>query len=147
MASTFTKILLHITFSTRHRADIIAPACEERLYGYIGGICRRFESPLLSIGGTENHVHLFVSQSKNVALSNLLMELKRDSSKVMKECAPDFAWQDGYFAFSIGESASEDLLRYISRQKEHHRTESFQDEMRRILAKYNMTWDEDYIWT
>ena len=104
MASTLTKLLMHVTFSTKDRLPLIAPDAEPDLFAYIGGICRRMESPLLTVNGVPDHVHLLVSLAKTVSLSELLLNIKRDSSKLMKERAPGFGWQDGYFGFSIGES-------------------------------------------
>jgi REP element-mobilizing transposase RayT len=149
MASTLTKILLHITFSTKHRAELIPEALENDLYSYIGGICRRMDSPLLAMGGTMNHVHMMVSLGKTVALSNLMLEVKRDSSMWIKErdaALRAFAWQDGYFGFSIGESGVDALRTYIADQKQHHKTIDFKDEVRALLRKYGVEWDERYIW-
>ena len=149
MASTLTKVLLHITFSTKLRTPLVLPAIEADLFAYIGGICRRMQSPLLDMGGTMDHVHMLVSLGKTVALSELLLNIKRDSSKWAKEKDPSldaFAWQDGYFAFSIGQSGVDALRTYIAHQKEHHKTVDFKDEVRALLRKYNMEWDERYVW-
>lgn len=81
MASTVTKLLGHVTFSTRNRMPLISPDVESDLYAYVGGICRRLDSPLLAMGGVADHVHLLVSLSKNIALSDFMLEVKRDSSK------------------------------------------------------------------
>src|SRR5438477_9586126 len=88
MASTLTKILLHIVFSTKHRQDLIPPQVEDDLYGYIGGICRRMDSRLKIAGGTASHLHLLVNLGKTVSLSDLMLNIKRDSSKQIKELAP-----------------------------------------------------------
>ena len=77
------------------------------------------------------------------------MNIKRDSSKQMKELAPSlrhFHWQDGYFAFSTGESGVEDLTAYIRRQKKHHQKLDFKDEVRRLLERYKVGWDEAFVW-
>ena len=81
MAQTLTLQLMHIVYSTKDRCDLITPEIEPLLYGYIGAICKSSSSPLLASGGTANHVHLLVSLSKNLALADLLLEVKRDSSK------------------------------------------------------------------
>lgn len=149
MASTLTRLLVHVTFSTKARAPLIRPDREPDLYAYIGGICRAMESPLLAMGGTSDHVHLLVSLGKTVALSDLLLNVKRDSSKWMKVGArrePAFAWQDGYFAFSIGESGVAALRRYIASQKAHHRQSDYQAEMRAFMRRYRIEWDERYVW-
>jgi putative transposase len=149
MASTLTKVLLHVTFSTKHRAALIPAAIEPDLYAYIGGICRRMESPLLAMNGTTDHVHMLVNLGKMVALSDLMLNIKRDSSKWIKEkdaALRAFSWQDGYFAFSIGESGAEALRAYIANQKERHKTKDFKDEMRAVFRKYGIAWDERYVW-
>jgi putative transposase len=149
MASTLTRILLHITFSTKKRAPLIPAAIEPDLYAYIGGICRRMESPLLAMGGTPDHVHMMVSLGKTVAVSDLMLEAKRDSSMWIKDksaALQEFAWQDGYFAFSIGESGVNALRAYIANQKEHHKSVDFKDEDRAFLRKFRVEWDERYIW-
>lgn len=147
MASTLTKLLVHIVFSTKHREPLIEPGVEADLHAYIGGICRNTDSPLLAINGTADHVHMMVSMSKNVALADLLLNVKRDSSKWMHERASDFAWQSGYFAFSIGESNAAALRQYIAGQKEHHQSVSFVDEVRSLLRKYGVAWDEEHVWS
>ena len=150
MAQTLTRILVHIIFSTKERRNLIASDIEAELYRYLGGICRTNESPLLAAGGTDNHVHLIVSQSKNVALSDLLMVLKKDSSKWIKTKGPlfaDFHWQDGYGAFSIGESQLETLREYVGRQKEKHRWMTFEEEFVAFLERYNVSFDPRYVWT
>ncbi len=149
MASTFTRVLLHIVFSTKGRRDLITPEAEQHLYGYIGGVCRGNFSTMLTAGGTANHAHLLVSFGKTVAIADLLLQIKRDSSAWIKRdghASSEFRWQEGYGAFSIGESGVEPLRRYIATQKEHHRTITFEDEMRSLLRKYNVEFDERYVW-
>ena len=123
------------------------PKIEPDLYAYIGGICRGMESPLLCINGTADHLHMLISLSKTETLSNLMLNVKRDSSKWMHRTLPDFEWQEGYFAFSIGESGVPALRRYIESQKEHHRNVDFKDELRTFFRKYGIEWDERYVWT
>ena len=149
MASTLTRILVHITFSTKQRAAQIPPAIEPDLYAYIGGICRRMESPLLAMGGTADHVHMLASLGKTMALCDLMLNVKRDSSKWMRDkegTHADFGWQDGYFGFSIGESGVVGLRAYIANQKEHHKKIDFKEEVRTFLRKYGIGWDERYVW-
>jgi REP element-mobilizing transposase RayT len=149
MASTLTCNLLHITFSTKHREPMIPESIEPGLYAYVGGVCRRTKSALLAMNGTTDHVHLLMSLAKTIALSDLMLELKRDSSKWIKQQdkAPrSFAWQDGYFGFSIGQSGVEATKKYIAGQKSRHKTVGFQDEVRAFLRKNKMEGDERYMW-
>jgi len=146
MASTLTKLLVHITFSTKDRSPLIPAETEPALYSYVGGICRNSDSTLLAMGGTADHAHMLVSLGKTIALSDLMLNVKRDSSKWMKAHAPAFAWQDGYFVFSIGKSTVDALRAYIANQKEHHKTTDFKDEMRAFFKKYAVEYDERYVW-
>ncbi len=149
MAQTLTRVLIHIVFSTRNREALIPVEIEPDLFAYIGGICRNNECVLMDAGGTTDHVHLLVSVSKNIALAQLLLQIKRDSSVWMKDQPRGiaaFSWQDGYGAFSVGESQVAALREYLATQREHHRTVSFQDEFRALLAKYSIAFEERYVW-
>ena len=149
MAQTLVSLLVHLVFSTKNRVDFITPDIEPDLFAYLSAILNRHESRCLAVGGTANHVHLLVSMSKNVALSALVGELKKSSSKWIKTKGNqfrDFGWQDGYGAFSIGESNVSALKRYISRQKEHHRARTFESEILSLLEKYGVKYDERYLW-
>jgi len=149
MAQTLTSLLVHIVFSTKSRANLITPAIEPDLYKYISGTLRKMESPCLKIGGTANHLHLLVSQSKNIALAYLMEEVKKSSSKWIKHQDASFRlfkWQEGYGAFTIGQSNVAALKRYIESQKTHHQRRSFEDELQGLLRKYHVEYDERYIW-
>jgi putative transposase len=150
MATTFTRLLVHIVFSTKNRAELIKPDIERDLHAYVKGIAKNHASPILEIGGTADHIHLLVSLSKRVAVADLLENIKKDSSAWMKAQGPQFRqfyWQEGYGAFTIGESGMPSLKRYIANQKAHHRRKSFKEEFLRLLKKYRVEYDERYIWT
>jgi len=149
MAQTLVKNLLRIIFSTKNRDPLIVPEIESGLHKYMTGIIKGCDSKLLAINGTADHVHLLVSLSKNWALATLLEDLKGDSSKWVKKQGRqyrDFYWQEGYGAFSIGESTVPAVKAYIGNQKEHHRTVTFQEEFIQFLKKYEVEYDERYIW-
>ena len=147
MAQTLVKVYIHVVFSTKSRENLILPDVEKELFAYIGGILRKHQSVLVAANGTENHVHLLISQSKNFSLSDLLRELKKASSLWIKTKNVKFArfqWQAGFGAFSIGHSQIETVKNYIAKQKEHHRIELFEDEYRKFLQKYEVDFDEQY---
>lgn len=147
MAQTLTKVYIHVVFSTKNRDDLIAPEFEKELFAYIGGVLRKHNSVLIAANATENHVHLLISQLKNISLSDLLRELKKASSlwiKTKNSVFKNFQWQAGFGAFSIGQSQIETVMNYIAGQKEHHRTELFEDEYRKFLQKYEVDFDEQY---
>jgi REP element-mobilizing transposase RayT len=129
---------------------MITPEIEPELYAYLGGVMRNLESRCLAAGGTNNHVHLLISQSKNVTLSHLMEEIKKSSSKWIKTKGPGlgaFMWQDGYGAFSIGQSQVETVQQYIARQKERHKKQTFEEELVMLLKRYKVPYDERYIWS
>lgn len=150
MSQTLTSLLVHLVFSTKNRAPIITPEVEPHLYAYMGGILKNLQSRLLDAGGTDDHVHLLVSQSKNIAVSELLKDLKKDSSSWIKTQGSEFRgfhWQDGYGAFSFGVSDLPDLKRYVANQKEHHRRVTFKEELVRLLDESGIEYDERYLWS
>ena len=150
MAQTLVNVLVHVIFSTKKRRHLIKAEIQSELYAYLAGTLRNLDSPCLAIGGTSNHVHLLAALSKKAALSDLVGELKKSSSKWIKTRGPayqHFAWQEGYGAFSIGRSQVQVLKRYIARQEEHHKTKSFEMELIETLKKYEVAYDERYIWT
>jgi len=149
MAQTLVCLRVHVVFSTKDRQPMITPEIEPELYAYLGGVMRNLGSRCLAAGGTNNHVHLLVSQSKNMALSKLMEEIKKSSSKWTKTKGPElrtFGWQDGYGAFTIGQSQVEAVEQYIARQKERHKKQTFEEELE-TLQKYQVPYDERYIWS
>ena len=147
MATTLTRILVHCVFSTKHRSDLIPISCEPDMNAYVGGLCRTRDSPLLSIGGTANHVHMVVSLAKTMPIADLMRDVNRESSSWFKgRGVTGFQWQDGYFAHSIAPHDNEGLFRYIASQKEHHRQRDFKDEVRALCRKYGLELNEAFAW-
>ena len=149
MAQTLVSLYVHVVFSTKNRTNLISPEIETELFAYIGGILNNNDSKLIAANGTQNHIHLLISLSKNVVFSKLIGSVKRDSSKWIKTKSAEFhnfQWQDGYGAFSVGQTQIEDVKKYIAGQKAKHNKQSFEDELRGFLNKYNVSFDEKYIW-
>ena len=99
--------------------------------------------------GTDDHIHLVCSLGRTVTVATLLEEVKKSTSKWIKtkgEQYAHFSWQAGYGAFSIGQSQLDAVRQYIAGQREHHRKRTFQEEFREFLAKYNVPYDERYVW-
>jgi len=118
-------------------------------YAYQAGIFKQWESPAIIIGGIEDHVHALFSLSKNHALKKIVEEVKKGSSKWMKTDGPknkDFYWQNGYAAFSVSQSNASQVRDYIQNQREHHRTMTFQDELRALFDRHQIAYDERYVW-
>ena len=149
MAQTLTRILVHIIFSTKDRRAWITPEIESALFAYIGGICRACGCTLIAAGAADDHIHLLVLLSKTETLSDLLLAIKRDSSKWIKTQGPEFArfgWQDGYAGLSIGQSQEDAVKKYLAGQRKRHKTMSFKDELVALLEKYKVEYDPKYLW-
>lgn len=150
MAQSLAKILLHLVFSTKERRPFLKDqALREELHRYLGGILANLECQPLIVGGVEDHVHLLFAHSRTATVADVVKELKRGSTVWLKTKSPvlsDFAWQNGYGVFSIGQSQVEDVRAYIAGQEEHHRKISFQEEFRRLLQRYEIAFDERYVW-
>jgi REP element-mobilizing transposase RayT len=149
MGQSLVKNYLHIVFSTKNRKQLISPPFEDELHSYLGGICKNMECQPIKIGGHTDHVHILCMLSKKIALMKLLEEVKSHSSKWMKTkdvSLKKFYWQDGYGAFSVNPSEVDKVTAYITNQHEHHKKKTFQDEYRAFLKKYNVEYDERYVW-
>ncbi len=149
MPQSLYKMLVHIVFSTKNRADLIAPEIEDGLYAYIHGIVENNGAKLIVGGGTSNHIHLLVSLPKKIDVPVLIGGIKRDSSVWIKEQSTkyaDFYWQKGYGAFSIGQTQIGKISNYIKTQKEHHQKHTFESEYRTWLNEYKIDFDENYVW-
>ncbi|WP_029036650.1 IS200/IS605 family transposase [Salinimicrobium xinjiangense] len=149
MGQSLVKNYIHLVFSTKHRQPLIYAPVEVELHNYLGGICNRLDCQVIKIGGHFDHIHILCMLSKKLALIKLIEELKSHSSKWIKTKGvgyEKFYWQDGYGAFSVNPSEVDTVTTYISKQHEHHRKKTFQDEYRDFLKKYNVEFDERYVW-
>ncbi len=150
MPQSLVQVYVHVVFSTKHRTPFLLDrALREETHHYLGGTCRNLESPPIIVGGVADHVHILCHLSKNWSVSDVVRDLKRESSKWLKDRSPDlshFYWQNGYGAFSVSPRELDVVTEYIANQESHHATESFQDEFRAILAEYRTDYDERYVW-
>jgi putative transposase len=149
MPQSLSRVLTHLIFSTKHREPLLALPLRTELHHYLGGILRELECPPLQVGGVEDHVHLFFGLSRTKSIASVVETVKTSSSKWLKtqsSALNGFHWQTGYGVFSSGQSDADRVVKYIQEQEEHHRTMSFQDEYRRFLEKYQVSYDERYVW-
>ena len=149
MGQSLVKNYIHIVFSTKNQEPLIQPTVETELYNYLGGICQNLDCSPIIVGGYTDHIHILCLLSKKIALVKLMEELKSHSSKWIKTKDIEYAnfyWQDGYGAFSINPSEVDTVVNYIAKQKEHHRHKTFQEEYRAFLKKYQVSFDERYVW-
>jgi REP element-mobilizing transposase RayT len=149
MPQSLVKNWVHLVFSTKHRQPWLPSEVQHALFAYQAGIFKQWESPALVIGGVEDHLHALFALSRNHALKKIVEEIKKGSSKWMKADGTrneDFHWQNGYAAFSVSESNVLDVRRYIENQPEHHRKRTFQEELRALLTRHGVEFDERYVW-
>lgn len=149
MGQSLVKNYVHIVFSTKLRMPWLVEPFDKELHKYLGGLCKEFDSHPIQIGGWEDHVHVLCNLSKNFALSTFVGKIKCNSSKWIKpldESLGLFYWQDGYGAFSVTPSEIDGLAYYIANQKAHHLKQNFQEEYLGYLHKYEIEYDERYVW-
>ena len=150
MPQSLAQVYRHLVFSTKNREPFLRDrTLRDRLHGYLVGTCANLDCPSLRIGGVEDHVHILCRFGRTITIADLHRELKRESSKWMKEqstALSDFHWQSGYGAFSISPSHVDRLIQYIENQEAHHKTETFQDEFRRLCRIDGVEIDERYVW-
>lgn len=138
----------HIVYSTKDRAPLNTPDIQQRLYEYSGGVARERKCRLLAAGGIADHVHLLISAHTSIAPMDLIRDIKANSSRWIHETFPaarDFAWQDGYGAFTVSASGLDTVRRYIDNQETRHRTMTFEEEFIRFLEKHGIEYDPRYV--
>ncbi|MEA2206174.1 MAG: REP-associated tyrosine transposase [Blastocatellia bacterium] len=146
MGSTFFSLHYHIIFSTKERRPLIRREWQPRLHSYLGGIIRGMNGVAQSVGGVSDHVHLLVSLGTTHRISDVLRDLKKDSTNWVKENFDNaFRWQEGYAAFTVSPSGTNSVRRYIENQEEHHRKKSFVDELKELLEKAGIAYDEKFL--
>jgi REP element-mobilizing transposase RayT len=149
MPQSLAFVLVHIIFSTKDRVSVLDATVRPALHAYMATVARGADCECYRVGGVADHVHLAVRLSRTVGIAKLVEELKTSASKWLKTQSPalaSFSWQRGYGAFSVGPSDLNVLRHYIDHQEEHHRTKSFEDEYRAFLKKYEIEYDERYVW-
>lgn len=150
MSHSLTRLYAHIIFSTKDRYPyLVEKSIREETHAYLGGVLKLLDFQPIIIGGIADHVHILSQMSKNHPVSKVIGELKRVSSIWIKTENPDlsqFYWQNGYGAFSIGKSDINTVERYIRNQEEHHRGKTFKEEFLSFLHKYEIEYDERYVW-
>jgi putative transposase len=119
------------------------------LYSYIGGIMKNKRAKLIAAGGMYDHVHLCASMPSTITVADFVNAVKANSSRWIHDSygqLRDFAWQEGYGAFSVSKSEEGKVIRYISNQENHHRKRTFKEELIELLKKHEIPYDSRYIW-
>lgn len=148
MANTYSQIYIQVVFAVAGRLNLIEKSWKDELYKYITGIIKNNDQKLIVIGGVENHIHILIGLKPNIALSDLVRDIKANSSRFINEkrfVKGKFSWQEGFGAFSYSQSQLDDVIRYIENQEEHHKKYSFKDEYLKFLKKYEVDYNEKYL--
>ena len=148
MANTFTQIYIHIVFSVKRRVSLIQQDWREELHKYITGIIQNKDHKVLAINTMPNHIHILIGMRSDASLSELVRDVKANSSKWINEkkfLKIKFLWQEGYGAFSYSHSQLDEVIHYITDQQEHHKKRIFIEEYMSLLKKYDVPYDPKYV--
>ncbi len=148
MANTYTQIYIQIVSAVEGRQNLIQPERNDELQKYITGIVSGQSQKLIAINNMPDHLHLLVGLKPDMALSDLVRDVKAGSSKFINEqrwVNGRFSWQEGFGAFSYSRSQPGAVIRYIENQQKHHAKKSFREEYIELLEKFNVDYDPRYI--
>ena len=150
MPQSLSVVYVHLVFSTKDRRPFLRERkVRESLHAYLGDISKRLDCPPILVGGVEDHVHMLARLGRTITQAEWVKEVKRVSNHWLKEHdveLANFEWQGGYADFSVSQSNLKQVQEYIAQQEEHHRTMTFQDELRSLLRKHHVECDECYVW-
>lgn len=148
MANTYTQIYIQIVFAVKGRQNLISKENREELHKFISGIVSNRGQKLFAVFAMPDHVHILVSMSPNVSISDLVRDIKAGSSKFINDSKwinGKFNWQEGYGAFSYSKSSVDKVVKYILNQEEHHKKKTFKDEYLGFLEKFEIEYDSKYL--
>lgn len=148
MANTYTQIYIHIVFAVKGRYDLIKTEHKEELHKYIAGIIRNKKQKLIAMNSVPNHVHIFIGMKPSIALSDLVRDIKNNSTNFINDkkwVRGRFRWQEGFGAFSYGHSQIDSVVKYIQNQEKHHARKTFKEEYLNLLKKFNVDYEEKYL--
>ena len=149
MAQSLSKVYIHMIFSTKNREPAIDSECRSKLWAYLAGGLEAFGlPPPQGWWRRRPHARVVVELGRTITIGQLIGGIKVESSKWMKrdQGVANFSWQGGYGAFSVSASQREEVAQYIGNQAAHHAKQSFQDEFRAFLKRYDVDYDERYLW-
>lgn len=149
MPQSLAHNVIHMVFSTKDRYPFISKDLRDDLNAYIVGILGKTECHSIMVGSEKDHVHILFILSKNRALKDVVREIKAGSSRWLKdkgETFRKFQWQGGYSAFSVSQSNVSAVIKYIQGQEQHHKTITFKDELKKLLIKHGVEFNENYLW-
>ena len=148
MANTYSQIYLHVIFAVEGRQNLIRPERNEEFQKYVTGIVSAQKQKLITINNMPDHVHVLIGLQPDLALSDLVGDIKSGSSAFIKRkrwVAGRFSWQEGFGAFSYSRSQLDTVIRYIQNQQKHHARKTFRQEYVELLEKFGIAYDKRYI--
>lgn len=148
MANTYTQLYFHIVFAVKGRSNYISEQWKDELYKYISGIIANKDQKLMIVNGMPNHIHLLIGTKPNCNLSDLIRDIKANSSKWINEkkfTNFHFEWQTGFGAFTVSQSVVPNVIEYIKNQEEHHRKKTFKEEYVEFLKAYQIDFKDEYL--
>lgn len=148
MPNTYTQIHIQFVFAVKFRKALIEDSYKQELYQYITGIVQHYGHKMLAINGVADHIHIFIGMRPTQSISDLMQDVKGNSSKWINEkkfLKVKFKWQEGYGAFSYSKSHVQNVINYIHNQEKHHAKQTFRDEYLTFLKKFDIEYDECYI--
>jgi REP element-mobilizing transposase RayT len=148
MANTYSQIYIHYVFAVKSRLHLIPERNKEEIKKYISGTSNGLNCKILAIENMPNHIHLLVSMAPSISISDYMGKVKANSSRFINEnklVTGKFEWQSGFGAFSVSKSGVDKVIEYIINQKEHHKKKTFREEYLEFLQKYEIRYDEKYI--
>jgi putative transposase len=148
MAGTFSQIYIQVVFAVNGRDNLLLKPWRDEVFKYISGIIKGKNQKSIIVNGVTNHVHLFVGLKPSMAISDLVRDVKNNSSNFINEnkfVRGKFSWQEGFGSFSYSHSQIEQVYQYILKQEEHHHKKTFKEEYLDFLHKFEVEYDEKYL--
>jgi len=146
--STFSQIYIQVIFSVKGRNSLIKTIWEEDLFKYITGIVQNKHQKMLAINGMQDHIHFLIGMKPSCCLSDLVREVKKSSNTFINEkkfTKLKFEWQEGFGAFSYSHSSLDNVIAYITNQKQHHRKVTFKEEYIEFLKRFQIEYKTEHL--
>ena len=148
MAGTVSQIYIQVVFAVQGRDNLLLKPWRDDVFKYMSGIIKGKNQKPIIVNGVQNHVHLFIGLKPSMALSDLIRDVKNNTTNFINEqkfVHGKFSWQEGHGSFSYSHSQIEQVYQYIMNQEEHHRKKTFREEYLEFLHKYEIEYDERYL--
>ena len=148
MANTYHQVYIQAVFAVKYRTAVLDKEWRSSVFGVIGNLINETGCKTILINGVEDHVHCFFSLKPTISISELMKDVKAKSSKYINDnrlLLNRFEWQEGYGAFSYSRTQVDAVFNYIKNQEKHHAKTTFQEEYRSLLEKFEISFEERYL--